>query len=451
MTRRRFAGGSEVPPGVYFESWFAHPVCIVRGEGPLPGPSEKRFFRLSPLAVVFLAPSLGALFVMGFLLLTLVAIVGVPFVALRRRRGQVRPGRTTLGFVATLAFLGASWGYAQALPNEACLGCHRNPGLVMRLGDGTEVSLQISLDAFTKSVHGRRLLCTACHQNIKTLPHEPVSFADRRALSLNYSQGCTICHRGKFKEFQESVHRLLLSEGNRQAPLCADCHGAHTVTRGGIARGQVSHTCAKCHGDIYRLYEKSVHGTALIGAGNPDVPTCSTCHLSHTTRDPRKIAFRMDIPKLCADCHRDQSIMAKYGISTHVVSTYLQDFHGVSINLYRRQASPPPRLTAVCTDCHGIHDIRFVLDPESLAGKASLHRTCQGCHPGAPPDFPTAWLSHYIPTPSRAPLVYYVKLFYSIFLPGVLVCVIVHVGLDLIHAAKTPRLTRERKIRWDSE
>ncbi|MEK6709961.1 MAG: cytochrome c3 family protein [Nitrospinota bacterium] len=383
---------------------------------------------------------------LGFFLVTLLAAVLIPFAVLRRRRGRGEVARGTLKVVVALTFLGIAWGSAQAvIPNEACLGCHRNP-IFTTLKDGSKVSLQISGDDFAKSVHGNRLLCTGCHRNITKLPHPPESFANRRALTLNYSQACTICHSRKFREFQESIHLQILSRGDSRAPLCADCHGAHKVTEGGLGRGQVSLTCANCHSEIFEAFRWSVHGNALVGAGNPDVPTCTTCHRSHAIQDPRKVAFRIDIPKLCADCHRNKTLMDKYGLSTEVISTYLQDFHGVSVGLYRRQENAPVRLTAVCTDCHGIHDIRSSWESQAGVGEANLLRTCQKCHPGAPPNFPDAWLSHYIPSPKRAPLVYYVKLFYLFFLPGVVICVGVHVGLDLIHEVKARRAMRERKI-----
>jgi hypothetical protein len=55
---------------------------------------------------------------------------------------------------------------------------------------------------------------------------------------------------------------------------------------------------------------------------------------------------------------------------------------------------------------------------------------CQRCHPDATTNFPEAWLSHYIPSPEKAPLVYYVELFYRIFIPVVLGGMAILVVLD---------------------
>jgi hypothetical protein len=62
--------------------------------------------------------------------------------------------------------------------------------------------------------------------------------------------------------------------------------------------------------------------------------------------------------------------------------------------------------------------------------KENLLATCRKCHPGADANFPTAWLSHYTPNPSQAPVVYFVDLFYKVFIPGVLGVMVVFVATD---------------------
>jgi hypothetical protein len=101
-----------------------------------------------------------------------------------------------------------------------------------------------------------------------------------------------------------------------------------------------------------------------------------------------------------------------------VVDTYLTDFHGMSASFQkglRREGGR--RLAAVCTDCHGVHDIQKADDPNSSVMAANLQKTCQKCHPGATESFPKAWLSHYEPSPEKAPLVWMVKLFYLFMIP----------------------------------
>ncbi|MBI2131784.1 MAG: cytochrome c3 family protein [Candidatus Tectomicrobia bacterium] len=439
---KSFRGASPVPPGIYLEGWWEPPIFRAREDGPLPGPAGRTFVRIPPLAALLISPVLGTIFVLGFIFLTLAAIVLIPAKLLRRGRDG-RRGGTAAGLFAGAILLAASGAQAQGMSNEMCLNCHKLP-LQMKLKDGSSVSLLIPAAGFARSAHGRALLCTACHTDIKKVPHDKMEFADRRDLSLHYSRSCTSCHGGKFKEFQEGIHWRLLSQGDRRAPHCADCHGAHAVTRGGVAKGFTPQACSKCHARVFSQYEGSVHGQGLIQGGNKDVPGCSTCHPSHTGGDPRKVEFRIDIPKLCADCHQNKALMDKYGLSSQVVSTYLEDFHGASISLYREQRNLPARLTAVCTDCHGVHEILRVKDPDSQVVRGNLIQTCQKCHPDASLNFPATWLSHYTPSATRYPFVYFIRLFYFIFVPAIVACMVFHVGLDFIFEARA-RLRRPRK------
>ena len=103
------------------------------------------------------------------------------------------------------------------------------------------------------------------------------------------------------------------------------------------------------------------------------------------------------------------------------MNTYVADFHGTTVVLFDQTYPDQPTNKPVCTDCHGVHDIVKVDDPsKGIAIRKNLLVRCQTCHPGAELNFPDAWLSHYIPSPEKFPIVYYVNLFYKFFIPGVL-------------------------------
>jgi hypothetical protein len=125
--------------------------------------------------------------------------------------------------------------------------------------------------------------------------------------------------------------------------------------------------------------------------------------------------------------------MAKYGLSTKVLQTYLADFHGATASLAGGRGTGPGgdgRVTALCTDCHGVHDITRVDDPGSRVMKAHVARTCERCHPGAGTSFPAAWLSHYEPSWEKAPLVQAVRVGYLVLIPfmigGLVLQVLLH-------------------------
>jgi len=333
-----------------------------------------------------------------------------------------------------LGVAGTAGAAETALTAEQCLSCHANP-ITGTLASGEVLSLQVKPQELARSVHGGKLGCTDCHRDIRQMPHARRAFPDRRAYTLGLYEACKGCHFAEYTKTLDSVHFAQQARGDPRAPVCVDCHGAHNVSRPNRPRQHISQTCARCHQGIFEAYRASVHGKALVEEGNGDVPTCTDCHRSHNVEDPRTAGFKLRTPELCATCHRDKGRMAKYGLSTGVFDTYVRDFHGMTARLQREGKADPSAFTAVCTDCHGVHDIRPAKDPASSVMRANLAATCRRCHPGATENFPAAWLSHYEPSWRRTPLVYTVKVLYWIFIPFTIGGLLAHIGLDLWRVA----------------
>jgi predicted CXXCH cytochrome family protein len=319
----------------------------------------------------------------------------------------------------------------QSISNETCLSCHSNPNLTMKLDNGELLSLFVSPDVYGHSIHGEQgYACVQCHTTVGNYPHPAFSAADRRDVSLKLYPLCQRCHTSQFQLTKDSMHAAAQASGNRNAAICTDCHTAHAVRQ--LTNPQtkdllpdtriwIPQTCAQCHYAIYQKYSTSVHGAALLSENNPDVPTCIDCHGVHNIENPTTIAFRLKSPQLCAKCHTDPKIMDKYGISTQVLNTYVADFHGTTVTIFKKESPDARTNVAVCYDCHGVHDIQSVDNPKTgLDVKQNLLARCQECHPDATANFPSAWLSHYIPSPEKDQLVYYVNLFYKFFIPTVL-------------------------------
>ena len=329
----------------------------------------------------------------------------------------------------SLLWLGS---YTQALAqgplDEAdarCLTCHSNPDLMVEFNDGSEKSAHINGTAYITSVHGRQgMTCRGCHPGHEEFPHPEmaeIAAASSRAFTLEMNEACLDCHPAQANEVLDSNHARALAAGHLEAAVCVDCHGAHITLELSKARVQIATTCRKCHAGIYEQYRHSIHGEALTEENNTDVPTCVDCHGVHTMEDPTTAQFRLNSPNLCGHCHADEALMNKYGISTDVFQTYVADFHGTTVTLFEKQSPDAPTNKAVCYDCHGIHDIRAMNDPESIAtSKENLLKTCQKCHPDATTNFPDSWTFHYQPTFDKQPLVATVNLFYAIFIPATL-------------------------------
>jgi predicted CXXCH cytochrome family protein len=235
----------------------------------------------------------------------------------------------------------------------------------------------------------------------------------------------------KYESSLDGVHDRALAGGNQEAAVCTDCHNPHNTQPPSVPRSRIATTCERCHSEVVARYRESVHGEALIGEGNPDVPTCTDCHGVHNSVGPSSdSSFHLFSPEICAKCHADTALMERYDVSTDVFESYVTDFHGTTVVLFEEIAPDQETNKPVCIDCHGVHDMKSVDDPESTVIKENLLDTCQKCHPDATTNFPDSWLSHYTPSPENAILVYYVNLFYQFIIPGVVGGMGIFVVLD---------------------
>ena len=352
---------------------------------------------------------------------------------------------TTFGFTQPVsADSGGSINPQSEGEDSACLSCHSKPGMTKELDNGEVLLLTINEQHFSESVHyNEGLSCTDCHSNITSFPHPEFTPHDLRDASMLLYTICEECHVAEYNKTLDSVHQKQLAGGNTNAAICTDCHNPHTQQRltdpgsGSIlpeARILIPQTCARCHSAIYSAYESSVHGSALTLVNDQNVPTCISCHGVHNIQDPITNTFRTNSPQICANCHTNTDIMEKYNISTEVLNTYVADFHGTTITLFEETDPDQPTNKPVCFDCHGIHDIKKTDDPVyGVTMKENLLVRCRTCHPDATDNFPTAWMNHYIPSPTEYPLVYYINLFYKFLIPTVLGGMGIFVLADFFH------------------
>jgi hypothetical protein len=128
-----------------------------------------------------------------------------------------------------------------------------------------------------------------------------------------------------------------------------------------------------------------------------------------------------------------------------VFDTYVADFHGMTVTLFQKEHPGQQANEAVCTDCHGVHDIRKASDANSTVVKENLLNTCRRCHPDAAANFPDSWIGHFPPSRDRFPLVYYVNLFYRILIPATIGGMLLYVLVDA--GSRVVRRSRRRRSR----
>jgi len=316
-----------------------------------------------------------------------------------------------------------------------CMGCHAEPGLTMTLPSGEVLSLTISEDTLRGSVHSPLgIECRACHTSITTYPHPALDYATRRELSRGLYQACEKCHADNYSKTLDSMHAQAATAGNLEAPVCTDCHGSHDVHLPDRPRAHISEICGRCHTKIFSEYADSIHGSALLEEDNPDVPVCTDCHGVHNIQDPRTAQFRVESPEMCAGCHANPELMGRYGLSADVYSLYRLSWHGVDVSVYRAKWPTIWHESAVCTDCHGVHNIRSTEDPQSRVNPKNLLATCQQCHPDAGPNWTGAWTGHNRVSLERTPFVFYTESFYTQLVPVVLGLSAAYVLLQIVRA-----------------
>ncbi len=364
-------------------------------------------------------------------------------------------------------------------PEEACLMCHSQHAFWGRFENGETVQLFVDAGQFENSVHGPEgLECVACHDDRDRYPHRPDSpeincvtchpqaggrgeqvvleqelvvnlpYPDYREMVLQINQACASCHEEEAKEvaFEGSMHTVAMKRGNREAPVCSDCHGSHDMKPPSRPRSNIPEICGRCHRAVYSSYKHSGHGRTLMeDPMNPDVPTCVDCHGVHSVRGPRTPGFRNESALICARCHADPERMSKYGISTAVFQTYLTDFHGRAVNVARMDPERPPVKEATCYDCHGVHNIQPVEEATSAVAPENLPETCGHCHKEVSEYFTEAWLHHQQPSLESSPetaIVRIIDMVYGyVLIPGVIGGFLLYIALD---ARKRWQERRER-------
>ena len=231
----------------------------------------------------------------------------------RHRGGASVPrfwlSRLLLATLAALALCGLAPAAAAAEATElaeddaACMECHDNdkkPIADKLLEDGTKLPLRVSTRLYLKSVH-KENNCTDCHSDLDEDTHGKVKapMKNRRAMKTAMQESCVDCHKKRVKEYNDSIHALLVREGDEKAPLCADCHNAHTQASVKVA-GPIDQTpCASCHDEIFKAYTKDVHGLERVIQGKA-APICSDCHKAH---DIQAASLGSGPREACLSCH----------------------------------------------------------------------------------------------------------------------------------------------------
>ena len=232
--------------------------------------------------------------------------------------------------------------------------------------------------------------CTVCHGTPHAIVEvdNPASPVNRKNIPVT----CAGCHQKQNilgflatadKTYLNSVHGLSFQKGtDTKAAVCSDCHGAHDINKAANRSSKlywqnIPQTCGQCHKKEYTEYSRGIHGQALA-AGSRDTPVCTDCHGEHNNDAVKRASSRVssaNIPQTCGQCHSAERINVKYSLTSNVLGSYLQSYHGLALEQGTVKA-------ANCASCHGSHEILPSSDPDSMINPKNLEKTCGQCHPG---------------------------------------------------------------------
>ncbi len=284
--------------------------------------------------------------------------------------------------------------HPKKLPAVNCASCHEDQaaeyeGSVHALAEVKEERYQPG--------------CKACHGT-----HEIFAKKNKRSMinPANLAATCGSCHSKKevmrrfgaraidpVALYQRSVHARVLREHPEKKPAtCIDCHNSHGIfpplnPKSTFSKFAVPKTCGKCHEEISKQYQESVHWDAVLH-GHYEAPVCYDCHGEHeahvVTRATNAAVGAVDdtlaSTQLCANCHANSVMMARFGLNSERFSSYMKTYHGLAV----LRGSPK---AASCVSCHEKHSIRSRTDPFSAVHQDNLEKTCGNCHKSTNTDF----------------------------------------------------------------
>lgn len=282
--------------------------------------------------------------------------------------------------------------------------------------------------------------CTSCHTSHFILPHtDPKSSIARR----NIASTCAKCHTQIEAVHRKVIRGELWEKEAHVLPACVDCHQPHKVRRVFYDQGTADKDCLSCHEDknlkssdgrsmfidykelnnsihqkiacsqchsevnpskirpcitiknkvdcsachaeVVSEYNSSIHGT-LFASNDPNAPSCRDCHGTHhilDKRNPKSKTYPINVPNLCAKCHREgQKAAVRYkGPEHEIVEKYVESIHGKGL------LKSGLVVTAMCADCHTAHGELPANDPRSSVNKNNIAKTCGKCHHGIEEQF----------------------------------------------------------------
>lgn len=170
------------------------------------------------------------------------------------------------------------------------------------------------------------------------------------------------------------LHPVLMSILLAASPLAGTSNAQAPAGKEGVLTRSAGR-CGVCHPKDRVAFEASPHSREEV--------RCVSCHggndeaidekSAHAGNGWRGRISRREVPELCASCHSNSKLMQPYDLPVDQYTVYQTSAHG-------RKLREGDTKVAVCSDCHGAHDILAASDPMSRVYVTNIPRMCGTCH-----------------------------------------------------------------------
>ncbi|MDI6827338.1 MAG: cytochrome c3 family protein, partial [Armatimonadota bacterium] len=249
--------------------------------------------------------------------------------------------------------------------------------------EGKQVSLFVDAEIIRSSSH-KALLCTDCHADLRgtKIPHSP------NVATVS----CTRCHGKKSVDgmrdfilmcrFAESVHAQGASQSKQKTVNCRDCHGTHDIRpahdpHSRVSRANIVATCSKCHLDPHVA---AIHKQL-------DIKKIKQYMSSVHGKLTKSHGF---LPAaVCTDCHgaheilssdNPRSLVNRANVSETCGKCHIKQLKAYNQSIHGEAITNGKLEAATCIDCHGTHLILSISDPSSMVFPTNVRVTCSNCH-----------------------------------------------------------------------
>jgi len=257
--------------------------------------------------------------------------------------------------------------------NEACMECHSDETLEKTLADGATKSMFVDDNLFKKSAH-RDFECINCHTDLEGIEDFP------HAENLD-KVDCSACHEDITSQYMGSLHGQALTKGNPEAPSCASCHTSHNILSEKDIKSKthplnLPNTCAICHSK-YTI------------SSDPDVRIANSFALYKAGVHGEGVEKGVSIAASCNDCHGthelwkacdENSLVNRLNIPKTCARCHNDFYYQYMNGIHGKALLAGVMETAICTDCHGEHKILDSDNPESPIHPFNIAENCSKCH-----------------------------------------------------------------------